>query len=508
MSKLHVCPECGYVFPSELSQLIENKIQVYCETCGTAFSQEGVQFKETGFKPKSRSVPSEKGSASILEIITFLNKISYLIILIVAIVQFFLIFEIIFFPKDWAGLLLQHLSLGTAGIIIAAYDRKYINKKIKAQKFNDIVVDSIGLGIVGCILFGAGVVLLIKGIFILAYIGSVEKNRKMKPYDFGRLLKNSFNNFSAIGGIVIILFSLYSVTWGLIVISDVSSNLTTPDSIVLSLVEFLVFLIMAIVSICIDFSLRNKIYEQKPVTIGDFLTVFVTGIVGTIFSAAGIFILLKGIVMFFMLFGKPTPITQSIAASKPQLTYVTQPQEITTPQVQQKRENEVPQIKATPIKLEEEQKPAVSKEAKTAPPQVIQVDQAQGVKSEKEYELKLHESLLPVKDEKDKEIVKQYFSKIFNVLSKDIRKTIMELNISKSERNELLKELGFLAKEGQLKYIEALINLYQELPKKLVERIRKLPSVKPKHYDRIIEQLKYMDIEEQERFVQFLEQNA
>ena len=50
--------------------------------------------------------------------------------------------------------------------------------------------------------------------------------------------------------------------------------------------------------------------------------------------------------------------------------------------------------------------------------------------------------------------------------------------------------------------------MYKEIPKKLIERIRKLPNVRPEHYDRIVEELKYMDALERIKFVQFLEENA
>ena len=129
-------------------------------------------------------------------------------------------------------------------------------------------------------------------------------------------------------------------------------------------------------------------------------------------------------------------------------------------------------------------------------------------KKEKDIELRLHESLLPVKDEKDKKLVKEYFSKIFAVLSKDLRKQILNLKISKKEKRELLEELAFLTKEEQVKYIEVLVDLYKEIPKKLIARIRKLPNVNPKHMDKIVEQLRLMDFEEQLKFVQFLEENA
>jgi len=128
---------------------------------------------------------------------------------------------------------------------------------------------------------------------------------------------------------------------------------------------------------------------------------------------------------------------------------------------------------------------------------------------EKDIELRLHESLLPVKDEKDKKLVKEYFSKIFTLLSKDLRNQIKDLKIPDKEKKELLNELAFLTKEEQVKYIEAIINLYQEkLPLKLIERIRSLPNIKPEHLFKIAEQLKFMDYDEQEKFVQFLENNA
>ena len=143
-------------------------------------------------------------------------------------------------------------------------------------------------------------------------------------------------------------------------------------------------------------------------------------------------------------------------------------------------------------------------------PDIIEVlsDKEKKEKKAEDIELRLHESLLPVKDEKDKKLVKEYFSKIFSVLSKDLRVHISNLKISKKEKRELLEELAFLTKEEQIKYIEVLVDLYKEIPKKLIARIRKLPNVNPKHMDKIVEQLRVMDFEEQLKFVQFLEENA
>jgi hypothetical protein len=93
-------------------------------------------------------------------------------------------------------------------------------------------------------------------------------------------------------------------------------------------------------------------------------------------------------------------------------------------------------------------------------------------------------------------------------LSKDLRKQISQLDIPKKERKNILKELAFLAEEQQIKYFEALKRLYAEIPYKLIERIRKLPNLKPKYHDKLVEELKYMDSEQQLEFVQFLEKNA
>ena len=89
-----------------------------------------------------------------------------------------------------------------------------------------------------------------------------------------------------------------------------------------------------------------------------------------------------------------------------------------------------------------------------------------------------------------------------------MRKQLLELDIPKKQRKEILKELAFLAEEEQMNYIGALRNLYDTIPEKLIERIRKLQNVKPQYYDKIVEELKYLDSEEQIKFVVFLEKNA
>ena len=82
MAKTFICRECGYAFPSELTSLIDNHIQVYCERCGSPFNLDGVKFRPSP-TPVTRKIArtiafSEKESTNLDKIIQFLNKISFL----------------------------------------------------------------------------------------------------------------------------------------------------------------------------------------------------------------------------------------------------------------------------------------------------------------------------------------------------------------------------------------------------------------------------------------------
>ncbi|MFX1326757.1 MAG: hypothetical protein ACFE91_01255 [Promethearchaeota archaeon] len=52
--------------------------------------------------------------------------------------------------------------------------------------------------------------------------------------------------------------------------------------------------------------------------------------------------------------------------------------------------------------------------------------------------------------------IRKYFSRIYTVLSKDIRKKLDNLDISKKEKKKLKKELAFLPKQTQFKYLREL----------------------------------------------------
>ena len=60
-------------------------------------------------------------------------------------------------------------------------------------------------------------------------------------------------------------------------------------------------------------------------------------------------------------------------------------------------------------------------------------------------------------------VVKKYFSRIFTVLTKDIREKLMNLNVSEKKRKMIKKELAFLSKERQKEYLDELYRIYNRI---------------------------------------------
>jgi len=542
---IYVCRECGYVLPKELSELIENKVQVYCEMCGTPFALAGVDFKETTNRyPRkpAHTYPkygiSQGDKTALKRAIKTLNKFSFLPILIFSGIVLGMTSLVFLNPGNWINDLFNHLLISISGILIVIYDLTYISPKVEKEKYDEIVVDAFCYGILGSIIFGTGVILIIKGILIIIYVSINPESKDHKVYNFGIKLKNSLNNFSAKAGFIVILLALwgiingdidlYYLTQGL---EFIQSNLTFLDAwlipIILSAIVFTFFLVPVILLI-IDAKKKKKIKEKISFTFGDSIRVFILGAICTAFFGSGIFILLKGILIFFLFAGKPIDINKKVQVEIPEEQYPPRPiissseedqipreseQEEKKPLlniVEKHTEDQVPRVP----ELKEEKEVLIIKEKQIEPEKekaeefIPEIEEHEDKEEKEDVKLKLHDSLLPVKSEKDKKLVKDYFTKIFNLLSKDLRKQIMELKIPKKEKKALLQELAFLTEEEQVKYIEAVSNLYKEIPRKLIERIKKLPNVKAQHYDKIVEQLKYMDIQERLEFIQFLEENA
>ncbi len=512
MSKVFICRECSFVLPNELSHLIEQKIQVYCERCGSPFILEGVKFKPapTPIKSKVKRVYtlSEKETSTLEKFIQFLNKISFLPLLIFTCISFGLIGEIIFNWDNWVNILIKRLLLGLISLILVIYDVGYIAPKVKERKYNEVFIHSLCWGILGSILYGLGVIILIKGLLIILYTISNPKNKDLRAYDYGLLTKDSLNDFSAKGGFLIILFGIFGV-FASGIYSPRSGSLVKIIDFPLYVGIFLIYsvlLFLAIVALLIDLKLKNEISGKKEFKLQDSIKVLILGVIATLFYAAGIFLLIKGSLIFILSLGRPSEKIQIPKIEEKESPYTPTSKERETTQkiipVDEK-------IKPKEVKGSIISQPLIrpKEEFKTSVESGV-IDKEERENQEKEFKLKLHDSLLPVKNEKDKKLVQEYFSKIFTVLSKDIRKQIFDLKISKKEKKELLQELLFLTKAEQVKYIDTLINLYKEIPKKLIGRIQKLPNIKPKHYDKIVSQLKYMDIDEQQKFIQFLEENA
>jgi len=54
------------------------------------------------------------------------------------------------------------------------------------------------------------------------------------------------------------------------------------------------------------------------------------------------------------------------------------------------------------------------------------------------------------------EIVKKYFGRIFNVLSKDVRIKLLKLELSETELKEIKNELAFLPEDKQKEFLREL----------------------------------------------------
>ncbi len=53
--------------------------------------------------------------------------------------------------------------------------------------------------------------------------------------------------------------------------------------------------------------------------------------------------------------------------------------------------------------------------------------------------------------------IKKYFSRIYTILSKEIREKLRDLNLSKEKKKKIKKELAFLSKDKQIEYLDELI---------------------------------------------------
>jgi len=570
-SSKYFCRECGHQFPKELVKRIEKGIQIFCENCGYKFLLEGVKFRElkekdlkvkekkelkeikepVPRKPKERKI-SQRGMVNLNNVIQDINKLSYIILIIVSILSLLRIFQLNWIGNDLQFLIIifESVALFIFGLRIAHFDKNYLAPLIKKGEYNKVGVSAIALGILGCIVYGAGVVLLIKGILLIIYISQDEKNQEFQGYDWGLLIKDSLNSISSYAGASIIILGFASFAY-----MAVSSILIPSNFRFFSLLIFgFVSLILSIIGVSIDKKRSPTISSKKVFEENDAGSFLVAGIIGCFFYASGVFILLKAITIIILaqkgrpdrIFYDPSrklSISEELMPIQPS-TYRQRPPKspyeiksdekgkdqkyISVPLAAKKG----PPLKPFPI----EEKKDIESEAQKKDKRLEEIPFFETVKkptekkSEKQLEkedkkqkkmdekidkkfkkqplkLKLHDSLLPISEESDREIVERYFLKIFNVLSEKIRRKILDLNIPERDKKEILKEFVYLTEEEQEKYLNELFELNRELSEKLILRVKKL-NLNPKYLQQIIEQLRYMPVSEQETYLRFLEETT
>lgn len=559
-SSKYFCRECGHQFPKELVKRIEKGIQIFCENCGYKFLLEGVKFRElkekdlkvkekkelkeikqpSPRKPKERKI-SQRWMVNINNVIQDINKLSYIILIIVSILSLLRIFQLNWIGNDlqFLSIIFESVALFIFGLRVAHFDKNYLAPLIKKGEYNKVGVSAIALGILGCIVYGAGVVLLIKGILLIIYITCDEKNQEFQGYDWGLLIKDSLNSISSYAGASIIILGFASFAY-----MAVSSILIPSNFRFFSLLIFgFVSLILSIIGVSIDKKRSPTISSKKVFEENDAGSFLVAGIIGCFFYASGVFILLKAITIIILaqkgrpdrIFYDPSrklsiseelmPIQPSTYRQKsPKSPYEIKSDEkgkdqkyISVPlaakkgpplkpfpieEKKDKRLEEIPFFETVKKPIEKKSEKQLEKEAKKQK----KMDGKIKKKFKKQpLKLKLHDSLLPISKESDREIVERYFLKIFNVLSEKIRRKILDLNIPERDKKEILKEFVYLTEEEQEKYLNELFELNRELSEKLILRVKKL-NLNPKYLQQIIEQLRYMPVSEQETYLRFLEE--
>ncbi len=168
MDKLYICRSCSYAFPKELSKLIDNITQVYCELCGTPFSLSGVNFKQPPtirqrkeIRPHPKYGTSDKDRTNLEKAIGYLNKFDYIPIIFYMLA--ILILSFFYFPFSGCNFnVITSYILVFGSVLVLIYDLSYISPKVQSKNYDEIALDAICYGILGCIFYGAGVILLIK----------------------------------------------------------------------------------------------------------------------------------------------------------------------------------------------------------------------------------------------------------------------------------------------------------------------------------------------------------
>ncbi len=254
------------------------------------------------------------------DLIMKLDRYSSIPFVILFIVQIAYIIEAIYSPTSWANIIVIRLLGAIFGYIFYIYDRRTISEYIQKGEFSAVVTDCFLWGMLGCFMYGTGIILLIKGIAIYDYLYQYKLSLKSKP-EKDEYSKNinadiflSLNYSTSSLGFIIILMAFYN--FGIepfyqLMINNGASEAGVPYSLLN--VEFVPFLIMCallIISIIAlfkdydyraeftqrvkEFELSNEKFKRE-----DFFRYLFIGIFACFYFGAGIFILIKSLVIFF-----------------------------------------------------------------------------------------------------------------------------------------------------------------------------------------------------------------
>ncbi len=117
------------------------------------------------------------------------------------------------------------------------------------------------------------------------------------------------------------------------------------------------------------------------------------------------------------------------------------------------------------------------------------------------------DSVEPPEDEQEGNDLKR----IYTVLTPTIREKFLHLEVEPTQKMEIGKSFIYMDEGQQHKYLDELLTLNdseeEEKYDKLVQRISSLPLKRGRH-DFLIRQLNYLPLEEQEEYVQFLEEQV
>ena len=231
--------------------------------------------------------------------IHLLDKISYIPALSVSIIFFIFFLEILVNPFNWIFLSSTYLLGSIIGFLLYIYDKNYISPKIYNEEYNNIILDALCWGIIGCIFHGTGIFILFKGLLILFYnineniLNSKDKKKEYRQ-NFRIKLYSSLNSISSFAGVVIILLVFYNL--GISVMLNVFEQLVIGNYRVF-FEPFYIFLIVSVIILIFDHN--NEEFFKTNLDLNPKIGAkdLIKGILGCSFYATNIFILFRGIIL-------------------------------------------------------------------------------------------------------------------------------------------------------------------------------------------------------------------